>query len=195
MKILGISGSPRKGSNTSILVKRALNVCEKEGFETEFISLANFKIEFCDDCGYCNEKNNFRCSKEDDVEKILEKMIKADGLIIGSPTYFASISGKLKALFDRTLPLRRDNFKLKGKVGGAIAVGGSRNGGQEFAIREIQNWMLLHNILVVSDEKTAHFGGICTGRKEGDVLNDKVGLKTVENLALNICKTLKRFNL
>ena len=62
---------------------------------------------------------------------ILEKMIKAHGLIIGSPTYFASISGKLKALFDRTLPLRRDNFKLKGKVGGAIAVGGSRNGGQE----------------------------------------------------------------
>ena len=74
MKILGISGSPRKGSNTSILVKRALNVCEKEGFETEFISLANFKIEFCDDCGYCNEKNNFKCSKEDDVEKILESM-------------------------------------------------------------------------------------------------------------------------
>lgn len=191
-KILGISGSLRKEGNTSILVKRALKVCEDNGAKTEFLSLADFRIENCNDCGFCVKEHNFLCPINDDVPKILEKMIEADAIIIGSPTYFASVSGKLKTLFDRTLPLRRNNFQLSGKIGGAIAVGGSRNGGQEFTIRDIQNWMFLQEMIVVSDRETAHFGGICVARKIGDVLKDELGLKTVENLALKVLETLEK---
>jgi len=192
MKILGISGSPRKEGNTSILVKRALGICREKGAEIEFISLADKEILYCDNCNACVPRNNFLCPKNDDVPEILERMKSADALIIGSPAYFSSVSGKLKSLFDRTLPLRRNNFQLSGKVGGAIAVGGSRNGGQEFVLRDIQNWMLLHEMIIVGDKKTAHFGGIAVGRKLGDVLNDEVGMKTVENLAVMVFETTSR---
>lgn len=164
--VLGISGSPRKG-NTEILVKRALEVCEKEGLKTKFVSLA-----------------------DNDINEILDYMSDARAIIIGSPVYFANVPAKLKELMDRTLPLRREK-KLKNKIGGAIAVGGSRNGGQEFTILAIHNFMLLHEMIVVSDKDTAHFGGIAVGRNPGDVLNDEEGLKTTENLAKRIAEILK----
>jgi len=190
MKILGISGTHRAEGNTDLLVKRALEVCEKEGAETEFISLSNKKIEFCTHCDTCKESPH-TCSIADDVAEILEKMKNSDAIVIGSPTYFASVSSRLKALFDRTLPLRRNNLQLSGKLGGAIAIGGSRNGGQEFTTNQIRNWMLLHEMLVVADKTTAHFGGIAVGRNPGDALEDETGLRTVENLALKICDVLK----
>lgn len=193
MKILGISGSLRKGGNTSILVKRALQVCKRGEAEVEFLSLADFEVKYCNDCGHCVEENGFECPLKDDVVEILEKMKKADALIVGSPTYFSSVSGKLKALFDRTLPLRRNNFQLRGKVGGAIAVGGTRNGGQEFTIRDIQNWMLLQEMIVVGDKETGHFGGIGVGRKEGEALEDEIGLKTAENLGKKVLETLQKY--
>jgi len=145
-------------------------------------------VIYCDDCNFC--RTDYGCSKDDGVQKILEKMEAADALIIGSPTYFGSVSGKLKSLFDRTLPLRRHGFKLSGKIGGAIAVGGSRNGGQEFVIQTIHHWMLIHNMTVVSDRKTSHFGGISVARNPGDALNDPEGMETVKNLSENVVKTL-----
>lgn len=190
MKILGISGSHRNEGNTDLLVKKALEVCKDNGHETEFISLSGSNIEFCTHCDACKEPPH-KCVINDDVFEILEKMKNSDAIILGSPTYFASVSGRLKALFDRTLPLRRNNLQLSGKLGGAIAIGGSRNGGQEFVAMQIHNWMLLHEMVVVSDKTTAHFGGIAVGRKPGDALEDKTGLQTVENLALKICETLK----
>ena len=183
MKILGISGSPRKEGNTSLLVERALGVCEKAGAETEFISLAGLDIGY-----YVGG------SQRDDADVVFESMKECDALIVGSPTYFASVSAQLKALFDRSLPLRKDNYRLSGKVGGAIAVGGSRNGGQEFVIRDIHNWMLFHEMIVVADRKTAHFGGIAVGGKPGDVLGDEVGMETVDNLALNVMETARRIS-
>jgi len=179
MKILGISGSPRKGGNTEILVRRALDVCKKRGADTEFISLAEKRI------------NYWLESTRDDVDEILDEMKSSDAIIIGSPTYFASVSGKLKSLFDRTLPLRIDNYRLSGKVGGSIAVGGSRNGGQEHVCTQIHNWMLLHEMIIVADRKTAHFGGIAVGRDPGDVLKDRLGISTVENLANRVFDVTK----
>ena len=190
MKVLGISGTHRAEGNTDLLVKKALEVCKDNGHETEFISLSNKKIEFCTHCDICKE-SPYTCSIADDVAEILEKMKNSNAIIIGSPTYFASVSGRLKALFDRTLPLRRNNLQLSGKPGGAIAIGGSRNGGQEFTTNQIRNWMLLHEMLVVADKATAHFGGIAVGRNPGDALEDETGLRTVENLALKICDVLK----
>jgi multimeric flavodoxin WrbA len=181
MKVLGISGSPRKGGNTSLLVKEALKVCSEKGAKTDYIGLAGKNIKFCDNCDACAGGKN-PCPKEDDVQQILDAMEQADALIIGSPTYFGSVSGQLKTLFDRTMPLRRKNFQLSGIVGGAIAVGGSRNGGQENVIRDIQNWMMIHEMIVVADRKTAHFGGIAVGRNPGDALMDETGVATVKNL-------------
>lgn len=189
MRVIGISGAHRQG-NTLQLLEKALFVCEKMGFETELVSLAEKSIGFCTTCDAC--KTGFTCSVKDDVFPILEKMRDADAIIIASPTYFASVSGRLKAFFDRTLPLRRNGMLLAGKVGGVITVGGSRNGGQEKALSSIVDWMFVHEMVVVSDKKTAHFGGIAVGRNPGDVLKDDIGLATVRNLAEKICETTTR---
>jgi multimeric flavodoxin WrbA len=191
MKILGISGSPRKDGNTDLLVKEALKACAERGAETELISLAKKNIKFCDNCDACVGGKK-PCPKDDDVRQILDAMAGADAIIIGSPTYFGSVSGQLKTLFDRTLPLRRNNNALSGKIGGAIAVGGSRNGGQENVIRDIQNWMMIQEMIVVADKKTAHFGGIAMGRNPGDALRDEVGVETVRNLGERVFEVLKK---
>lgn len=194
MKILGISGSPRGEGNTSLLVKKALKACADKGAETEFIPLSKKKILFCDNCDAC-AGGKAPCPKTDDVQAILDSLARADAIIIGSPTYFGSVSGQLKTLFDRTMPLRRKNFQLSGKVGGAIAVGGTRNGGQENVIRDIQNWMMIHEMVVVADRKTAHFGGIAAARGPGDVLNDAPGIATAENLGLQVYEICSRMKI
>jgi multimeric flavodoxin WrbA len=192
MKVLGISGSPRKDGNTELMVKKALEACRQAGAETSYIALSEKEINYCRGCYSCRNNPRHECVQEDDAAAILAEMRSADAIIIGSPTYFAQVSGKLKSLFDRTLPLRMNGFLLSGKVGGALAVGGSRNGGQESVCGNIQNWMLVHDMLVVSDEKTSHFGGICVGRNPGDVLSDADGLRTVENLAKRVCSVAKK---
>ncbi len=190
MKVLGISGSPRKNSNTEKLVAHALKICKDAGFETELIALSKMKIGYCTACDACKPEPH-RCPIKDDVPKIFEAMESADAIIIGSPTYFSSISGQLKVLFDRTLPLRRAGSKLSGKVGGAIAVGRSRNGGQEFVASQIMRWFLLHEMIVVADKETAHFGGIAV-EKDGDAMKDQIGVKTVGNLARKVVEVLKK---
>jgi multimeric flavodoxin WrbA len=182
MKILGISGSPRSKGNTGTLLRMALEICKERGAETKFISLVEREINYCTSCDAC-KKPPYKCIQVDDVDEILGEMKSSDAIIVASPTYFAAVSGKLKSLFDRTLPLRRDGYRLSGKIGGAIAVGGSRNGGQEHVCMQIHNWMLLQEMIVVSDKKTAHFGGIAVGRDLGDVLRDDLGISTIENLA------------
>ncbi|MCX6694900.1 MAG: flavodoxin family protein [Candidatus Altiarchaeota archaeon] len=190
MRVVGVSGSHRRDANTRIMVERVLEACKKAGLETELITLADRKIGYCTNCDYC--KTNYGCSIKDDVWSILTAMEKADAIVIGSPTYFGGISGRLRSLFDRTLPLRRNGMKLSAKIGAALATGGSRNGGQEYVISDIHRWMLIQEMTVVGDKTTAHFGGICNSRNPGDVLNDEIGLKTVDNTAQRIIETLKQ---
>ena len=189
MRVLGLSGSPRKGGNTELLIKRALDICKNEGCELDYVPLSDKKILDCEGCRICKTKE---CAKKDGVAQILDLMIKADALIIASPTYFSSVSGTLKSLFDRSLPLRTNGFRLSNKIGGAIACGGSRNGGQENTIKDIHNWMLLQEMIIVGDKKTAHFGGICVGRDPPDVLVDESGLKTVDNLTKRVIEVARR---
>lgn len=186
--ILGISGSPRKDGCTSYLVKRALGVCkEYSNVETQFISLADKDLKYCRGCFSCKKAD---CILEDDTAWILDEMKKADALIIGSPTYLADVTGRLKTLFDRSLRLRLHGFELKDKVGGAIVVGGSRNGGQEMVASSIHNWMKLHDMYLVVDINSAHFGGIAVGHEPSEVKEDDEGLKTVDNLACRVVESI-----
>ena len=161
MKVLGICGSHRKGSNSLFFLNKALDVCEKEGFETEVIELYDKEVKHCIVCNLCATK--FECSQKDIMQEIYEKMMEADAIIIASPTYYGMVSGKVKNLFDRTLPLRRNGMKLSGKLCGAISVGASRNGGQEFVCGQILRWGGLQEMLAVTDKGTAHFGGLGWG--------------------------------
>lgn len=156
VRILGISGSPRHG-NTELLVKEALRAAEGlGGVETEFVSLADKTIDHCKSCYDCfknpsREKLCYRSYEtKNDVNEILNKMIVADGLIVGSPVYFGVVSSKLKALIDRAMPLEALGLLLRNKVGGAIAVAHERSGGLEETVKYLNNWFLFNDAIVVS---------------------------------------------
>jgi multimeric flavodoxin WrbA len=172
MLVVGISGSPRKAGNTEFLLGEALAVAKERGFETERLNCSELRVDFCTDCGDCSKGRP--CPKEDDAAQILEALQRADGIIVASPVYFGSVTAQLKAVFDRTIPLRRQGFKLKDKIGCAATVGASRNGGQERAM------------IVVADN--SHFGGIAVR----PAYEDRIGRKTVVASANKLCDLLER---
>ncbi len=184
VKIIGIVGSPRKDGNTSYLVETALKSAELAGAETDIINLGTVDIEPCVACDIC--KATGECAIYDDMREISEIMIEADGMIIGSPVYFGSVTSQLKMLIDRTRPLR-GSFKLKNKVSGAIAVGGSRNGGQESTISVIHDFLLIHDAIIVGDgAPMAHYGGTGVGGPKGDSKVDETGIETSKNLGKRV---------
>ena len=102
--------------------------------------------------------------------------------------YFGSVTSQLKMFMDRSRPLRM-NFKLRDKVGGAIAVGGSRNGGQETTISTIHEFLLIHDAIVVGDgAPLAHYGGTGVGKVKGDAKTDDVGVETSRNLGRRVAE-------
>jgi len=188
--ILGISAG-KEGGNTDVLVKAALKECEDAGLETSFINISKKDIKSCTDCGGCRDPK-VDCTIRDDMDEIRPMLESAEGIIVGSPTYFGNMSSHCALMFERTLPLRRHDFKLKNKVGGAIAVGGSRNGGQEYVLRSIHAWMLIHDMIVVGDSKpSAHFGGVAMGRGPGDSADDEPGMNTSKNMGKKVAETVK----
>jgi len=185
-KVIGIVGSPRDG-NTKFLMSLALQECEKLGLETELVHIGRMKIAPCNDCERCRKEG--RCIINDDFQQAAGKLEQADGVIIGSPVYFGCVSAQLKAFMDRTRYLRRSE-KLVDKVGGAIAVGGSRQGGQELVIRQIHNFYLIHGMLVVGDEKTMHFGGAGFGNAKDAAEKDEDGKETSRNLGRHVAQVV-----
>lgn len=183
-KILGISGSPRK-SSTEYALNKALEEADRlPGIDTEMWSVRGKEIKFCTHCDYC-VKNKDMCFINDDVNDLIDKMLKADGFIIASPVYDMNISAQLAACFNRTRPL----FIVKpgvfaNKVGGAISLGGTRHGGQETTIQSIIEFYLMNGILVTGGVGGCYSGGTVWTRdneKEG-VKNDLTGLNTVRGL-------------
>jgi len=153
VKILGISGSPRHG-NTEIMVKEALKSAEElPEVRTHFISLAEKTVKECKADYLCFEKQDTSTPclgiTDDDANDILLQMRDSDGLIIGSPVYFGTVTSVLKALMDRSLALEGLGLALRNKVGGVIACSMTRSGGVELVIRTLHNFFLLHDMVVV----------------------------------------------
>jgi multimeric flavodoxin WrbA len=186
MRIVGICGSPRKAGNTEFLLNEALAVANEYGFQTERLLCSELAVGFCNDCGDCSKGRE--CPKRDDMPEFLRAMQEAEGIIVASPVYFGNITAQLKAVFDRTIPLRRQDFKLRNKVGCAMAVGGSRNGGQEKTLDAIHAWMHIQGMIVVGDD--AHFGGIAVR----PAAEDRIGRKTVVASASKLCDLLLKNN-
>jgi multimeric flavodoxin WrbA len=184
MRVLGISGSPRAGGNTEGMIEEALKIVRDRGFETDHIYLSENEIKPCTACGRCSTAEE--CPIGDDMQDAYAKLREADAIIVASPVYFGSPTAQIKALFDRSVLLRRNNFRLAGKPGAAMAVGGSRNGGQEKTVQVIQDWMHIHGMIVVGDG--GHFGGIC----HKPAAEDEEGRETVRATANRVCDVLDR---
>ena len=136
MRIVYISGSPRKMSNTDYLLMWMLS--ETAG---EFIKISDYWIEPCRSCWKCLRVG--RCIIDDDMSnELMSRLLGADAIILGSPVYFNNVSAQLKAFIDRTWCLKG---KLRNKIGGAVVVG--RNDGAEGAITAIHAFFLKHDMI------------------------------------------------
>lgn len=190
MRILGISGSGRPEGNTTYAVQYALKVASEAGAEIKFLSVANRKIAPCLGCWNCAKTG--KCIHQDDMGEIEAAMRWCDGILIGSPVYLGMVSGQLKMMMDRCVVLRpsyQQPFAMAGKIGGAIACGGFRNGGQELTLQNIHTFLLQLHIMVISDGPGySHSGAAIAGEAKDDAL----GLETVANLTNNLVKLLIR---
>jgi multimeric flavodoxin WrbA len=169
--ILGISGSPRH-ANTERLVKEALEAAEGLGeVQTKLISLADYELKPCDDCGLCRGSikgatEDEMCYQHKDADPIIKEMLRADGIIIGSPVYTWNVSARLKCLLEKCaplcpFPLTEISYRLRNKVLGAIAVAGGIWEAQELVVQTIWRWGLSLGMIVVGATTTVPFPTSC----------------------------------
>ncbi len=188
MRVLGISGSPRREGNTDILIHTALKVLEEEGLETEFLSLADRPIKPCVACQGCFSAEEIRCVQNDPAfEGIVEKFAAAEGILVGSPVYFGSATPQTMALLDRVgYVARRHPELLRRKVGAAIVV--ARRAGQNFTFAQLNYFFLISQMIVPGST----YWNVAVGREKGEVQNDAEGMETVRNLAKNMAWLMKK---
>ena len=182
MRVLAINGSPRKGGNTEILLRKALEPVAAAGHQTEYIQVGGTRIRGCTACGACGRMKNRRCVIDDDIfNLVFAKMIAADAILIGSPVYFANMTAETKALIDRVGYVALANGGLlRRKIG--VAVSAQRRGGGVHVMDSI-NHLFLISEMIVPGSTYWNFG---VGSAPGDVLNDTEGLKNMNNLGEQI---------
>jgi multimeric flavodoxin WrbA len=188
MKVVAFNGSARTDGNTALLIRRVLQVLEEEGIETELIQLAGKQIHGCNACRTCYSTKNKRCViEDDDVNAYIEKMIEADGIILGSSVYFSMMTPELKALADRAFYVARANDDLfKRKVGAAV-VAVRRAGGMP-TFDAINHFFLISQMIIPSSS----YWNIGFGRKKGDAEGDEEGLRIMKDLGKNMAWLIKK---
>jgi len=178
MNILGISGTPRKGGNSEILLDAGLEPFAEAGWSVTKILLSEKRIESCTGCETCVERGN--CHISDDMGEVYDAFIKCNAIIISSPVYWRNVPAQLKTVIDRTFAAKTS---LCGKLGGAIAVGRGTNGGQCIVLSIIHNYYLSGGALCVPGELN---GVSAVADRPGDILNQPRRLEQARVLGKNI---------
>ncbi len=178
MYALAINGSPRKDGNTNYLLKEVLAPISQAGWETELIRAGGMEISGCIACYKCFENQNQRCAVETDMfNEIMEKIVRADALIMGSPTYFTDVSAELKAVIDRAgLVSQANGVLLRGKIGAAVAA--VRRAGAVHVFDSINHMFLMSQMIVPGST----YWNMGIGFDKGDVANDAEGIKNMRHL-------------
>jgi len=180
LRILGIACSPRKGMTTSKAVQAALDAAKAVDprIVVELIDLGGLSIS-----GWSPQP------VKDDFDAILSKLgdPQLGGLIIGSPSYFRSLSSLCKAFIERCMPLREGSMSLADKPVGALAVSSNRNGGQELVVQQILTAMLSYGMVPVGGKSPAMLGGTLWNSKD-DVNQDEIGMQSVKLLGTHVAE-------
>ncbi len=189
MKVVAFNGSPRIDGNTAQSLKIVLAQIQQEGIETELIQLGGRKVYGCLACMKCWESKDNRCARtDDDMNLFIQKMQEADGIIIGSPTYFSNVSTEVKALIDRCGFVSKANGGdiLRGKVGaGVVAV---RRAGSNFTYAAINFFFGIAEMVIPGTS----YWNMTLACEPGDVQNDAEGIQTFQLLGKNIARLLKQ---
>jgi multimeric flavodoxin WrbA len=190
MKVMAFNGSARKDGNTAILIRTVFSELEKEGIETELFQLAGKKIQGCIACFKCFQNKDRHCSvKKDVLNECIDKMLEADGIILGSPTYFADVSSELKALIDRSGLVAKANADMfRRKVGAAVVA--VRRGGAIHAFDSINHFFFIGQMIVPGSS----YWNMGIGLDKGAVEQDAEGLQTMQVLGQNMAWLLKKLH-
>ena len=183
MKAIAINGSPRKGGNTEILLRKVMEPLTEAGWDTEFIQLGGQPIHGCRACYDCFKKKNSRCGQkgEEVFDLCLEKMILADAIVLGSPTYFSDVTSEMKALLDRAGLVAVANGGLfRRKIGAAVVA--VRRGGGTHAFDTMNHMFLMSGAIVPGST----YWNLGVGLDKGDVKQDEEGLRNMADLGQTI---------
>ena len=190
MKVIAFNGSARKGGNTAILINYVLTELGNQGVKTELIQLAGKKIRGCLACSKCFENQDQRCSVTNDVfNECVEKMIEADGIILGSPTYFTDVTTEMKALIDRAgFVAMANNSLFKHKVGAAVVA--VRRAGSVHVFDTLNHLFLISQMIIPG----SNYWNMGIGLAKGEVESDEEGIQTMKVLGENMAWLLKKIH-
>ncbi|MGE5453788.1 MAG: flavodoxin family protein [Methylocystaceae bacterium] len=190
MKAIAFNGSARTEGNTNLLLKRVMGELEAEGIETEIISLAGKNLRGCIGCYRCIEQQNQRCAvASDEINSYLEKMLAADAIILGSPTYFADVTANMKALIERAGMVALANGGMFARKAGAAVVA-VRRGGAIHVFNSLNHFFFISQMIVPGSS----YWNDGIGRNIGEVQSDEEGMRTMTNLGINMAWLLKKIN-
>ena len=185
MKVLMINGSPRSNGNTSLALQEMETIFKAEGIETEIVQVGNKAIRGCIACGKCAEKG--RCVFNDAVNEVAPKFEACDGLVVGSPVYYASANATLVAFLTRLF--FSTPFDKTMKVGAAVAV--AWRGGLSATFDELNKFFTISGMPVASSQ----YWNSVHGREPGQAAQDAEGLQTMRTLARNMTFLMRSIQL
>lgn len=182
MRVLAVNGSPREKGNTHIMLCRVCDRLAGAGMEIDEVNLHAMGIAPCGACMICVQTKDGQCHGENDAaNELIARTRRADIILLGSPVYFGSLTGQMKAYMDRVGFVSRqgDNF-LKRKIGAAVVP--ARRAGQLFTFAELNMWFLINGLIVPGSS----YWNIGFGRGEGEVSSDAEAMATLDELSESI---------
>lgn len=189
MKVVAFNGSPHKNGNTAQSIEIVFKELREAGIETEMVQVGGKRLLGCLGCFQCREKQDGYCARKDDeMNDFIDKMKEADGIIIGSPTYFSNVSSEVKALIDRCGFVNRANggAYLRGKAGAAVVA--VRRAGATFVYSAVNFFFGISEMNIPGSV----YWNLTTAMNPGDVQNDPEGIKTFQVLGRNMAELLKK---
>lgn len=187
MKVIAINGSPKKEGNTNFAIECVANELRKENIEVETIHIGNKMIRGCLGCNKCVEMKNEKCIINDEVNGWIQKMKEADGIILGTPTYYSAIAGTMKSFLDRAIYVTSVNDgMLRHKVGAAV-VAVRRSGGVP-TFNQLNNYINYSEMIM----PTSNYWNVIHGTAPGDAKEDIEGMQIMSVLGKNMAMILKQ---
>lgn len=190
MKVVAFNGSPRKNGNTAIMIKQIFAELEKEGIETELVQIGGQLIRGCMACGACKLNKDECCVIDNDIiNECIQKMKAADGIILGSPTYFADVTAEMKAFIDRTGYVARMSGNIfSRKVG--VSVAAARRAGAINTLDTMNHYLHVQQLVSIGSS----YWNLAIGGEIGQVESDDEGVQTMETLGNNMAWLLKKLD-
>ena len=188
MKVVGFNGSAKKDGNTAILINYVFGELEKAGIQTELVQLSGQDMHGCRACFKCFKNKDGHCAVDNDyLNQCIDRMTQADGIILGSPTYFTDVSAEMKALIDRAGLVGQANGDMfKRKVGAAVVA--ARRAGSIHVFDSVNHFFLISQMIVPG----SNYWNMGLGLDKGDVEKDSEGIDTMKTLGRNMAWLIEK---